>query len=82
MPVTGPAGVQLKIALTYICVTHQLRNTCSGSHVFHFGALPRCTWAPAKRHSSPVEVVLTGRGVALLGLIEIPKIPVGHGAID
>ena len=44
--------------------------------------LPRCTWAPTKRHSSPVEVVLTGSGVALPGLVEIPKFPVGHGAID
>ena len=44
--------------------------------------LPGCTWAPTKRHSSPVEAVLTGSGVALPGLIEIPKSPVGHGAID
>ena len=44
--------------------------------------LPRCTQAPTKRHSSPVEVVLTGSGVALPGLIEIPKSPVGHSTID
>ena len=34
--------------------------------------LPRCTQAPTERHSSPVEVVLTGSGVALPGLTEIP----------
>ena len=37
--------------------------------------LPQCSWAPTKRHSSPVEVVLSGSEVALLGLIEIPKFP-------
>ena len=44
--------------------------------------LPRYTRAPTERHSSPVEVVLTGSGAALPGLIEIPKSLVGHGAID
>ena len=44
--------------------------------------LPRCSRAPTKRHSSPVEVVLTGSGVALPGLVEIPKSPVRHGIID
>ena len=39
--------------------------------------LPRCTWAPTERHSSPVEVVLTGSRAALLGLVEIPKSPCG-----
>ena len=37
--------------------------------------LPRCTQAPTERHSSPVEAVLSGSEVALLGLIEIPKSP-------
>ena len=37
--------------------------------------LPRCTRAPTKRHSSPVEVVLSGSEAALPGLIEIPKSP-------
>ena len=41
--------------------------------------LPRCSWAPTKRHGSPVEAVLSGSEVALPGLIEIPKSPnVGH----
>ena len=44
--------------------------------------LPRCSRAPTERHSSPVEVVLTGSGVALLDLIEIPRSPMGHSAID
>ena len=44
--------------------------------------LPQCTRAPTERHSSPVEAVLTGSGAALPGLVEIPKSPVGHGAID
>ena len=37
--------------------------------------LPRCTRTPTKRHSSPVEVVLSGSEVALPGLVEIPKSP-------
>ena len=37
--------------------------------------LPRCSRAPTERHSSPVEVVLSGSETALLGLIEIPKSP-------
>ena len=37
--------------------------------------LPRCTWAPTKRHSSPVEAVLSGSEAALPGLIETPKSP-------
>ena len=41
----------------------------------------RCTGAPTKRCSSPVEVVLTGSRAALPGLIEILKGPCwGHGA--
>ena len=44
--------------------------------------LPSCTWVSTERHSSPVEAVLTESGVALQGLIEIPKSPVGHGTID
>ena len=44
--------------------------------------LPQCSWAPTEWHSSPVEAVLTGSRVALPGLIEIPKSPVGLGAID
>ena len=38
--------------------------------------LPRCTRAPTKRHSSPVEAVLSGSEAALPGLIEIPKSPI------
>ena len=37
--------------------------------------LPQCTRAPTKRHSSPVEVVLSGSEAALPGLVEIPKSP-------
>ena len=37
--------------------------------------LPRCIRAPTKRHSSPVEAVLSGSEVALPGLVEIPKSP-------
>ena len=37
--------------------------------------LPQCSQAPTKRHSSPVEVVLSGSEAALPGLIEIPKSP-------
>ena len=33
--------------------------------------LPRCSQAPTERHSSPVEVVLSGSEVALPGLFEI-----------
>ena len=44
--------------------------------------LPHCSWAPTERHSSPVEAVLTGSGLALPGLVEIPKSPVRLGAID
>ena len=45
--------------------------------------LPRCTWAPTERHSSPVEAVLTGSEATLLGLVEIPRSPVGgHSTID
>ena len=51
-------------------------------HSTSVSLLPRCSWAPTERHSSPVEAVLTGNGVALPGLIEIPKSSVGHGAID
>ena len=36
---------------------------------------PRCSRAPTERHSSPVEAVLSGSEVALLGLIEILKSP-------
>ena len=39
--------------------------------------LPQCSWAPTKRHSSPVEAVLSGSEAALPGLIEIPKSPDG-----
>ena len=38
---------------------------------------------PTERHSSPVEAVLTGSRVALLGLVEILMGPRwGHGAIN
>ena len=41
--------------------------------------LPQCSRAPTERHGSPVEVVLSGSEVALLGLVEILKSPnVGH----
>ena len=44
--------------------------------------LSRCTRAPTERHSSPVEAVLTGSGATLPGLVDMPKSPVGHSAID
>ena len=34
----------------------------------------QCTRAPTERRSSPVEVVLTGSRVALLGLVEILEV--------
>ena len=40
--------------------------------------LPGCTQVPTERHSSPVEAVLSGSGVALPGLVEIPKSPTGR----
>ena len=60
------------------CGIHAVVATCSTS----VSLLPQCTRAPTKRHSSPVEAVLTGSGAALLGLVEIPKSPVGHSTID
>ena len=60
------------------CKIHVVVATCSTS----VWLLPRCTLALTERHSSPVEVVLTGSGVTLLGLIEIPRSPWGHSAID
>ena len=60
------------------CEMHAVVAMCSTLVLL----LTRCPRAPTKRHSSPVEAVLTGSGVALLGLIEIPKSPMGHGTID
>ena len=37
--------------------------------------LPRCSWAPTERHSSPAEAVLSGSEAALPGLVEILKSP-------
>ena len=55
------------------CEMHAVAATCSTSVTL----LPRCTQAPTKRHSSPMEAVLTGNGAALPGLIEIPRSPWG-----
>ena len=64
-------------ALT-LYVTHQMLNVCGGSHLLHFSdASTMMHTAPTKRHSSPVEVVLTGSEATLLGLIEIPRSPQG-----
>ena len=60
------------------CEMHAVLATCSTSVTL----LPRCTRAPTKRHSSPVEAVLTGSEATLPGLIEIPRSPWGHGTID
>ena len=46
-------------------------------HSTSVSLLPQCTRVPTERHSSPVEVVLTGSGVALPGLVEIPRSPWG-----
>ena len=51
-----------------ICVVVATRSTS-------MSLLPRCSQAPTEGHNSPVEVVLSGSEVALLGLIEIPKSP-------
>ena len=55
------------------CGSRAVVATCSTS----VSLLPQCTRAPTERHSSPVEVVLTGSEVALPGLIEIPRSPWG-----
>ena len=60
------------------CEIRAVVATCSTS----VSLLPQCSQAPTKRHSSPVEAVLTRSGAALLRLIDIPKSPVGHGTID
>ena len=60
------------------CEMHGVAATCSTSVML----LPRCTRAPTERHSSPVEAVLTGSEATLLGLVEIPRSPGGHGTID
>ena len=56
-----------------INVTHWKCWTCGSDHTWQFSVsiLTQCTWAPTKRHSSPVEAVLTGSQVALPGLVEI-----------
>ena len=56
--------------------------TVVAMHSTSVSLLTQCTQAPTERHSSPVEAVLTGSGAALPGLVELPKSPVGHGAID
>ena len=71
----------------YLQLVHVSRTKCGirtvvAMHSTSVSLLPRCTQAPTKRHSSPVEAVLTGSGAALPGLVEIPKSPVGHSAID
>ena len=55
------------------CKIRAMAATCSTSVTI----VPRCTWAPTERHSSPVEAVLTGSEVTLLGLVEIPRSPRG-----
>ena len=55
---------------------HQIwRAHSSGRMLTLVSLLPRCTWTSTKRHSSPVEAVLTGSEAALLGLIEISRSP-------
>ena len=65
------------LAMVYMsrteCEVRMVVATCSTL----VSLLPRCTRAPTERHSSPVEVVLTGSGVALPGLVEIPRSPWG-----
>ena len=51
-------------------------------HSTSVSLLPQCSRAPTERHSNPVEAVLTGSKAALPSLVEIPKSPVGLGAID
>ena len=53
------------------CKTHAVAATWSTS----MSLLPQCSRAPTRRHGSPVEVVLSGNEVALLGLVEILKSP-------
>ena len=81
-------ATQLQLAPTqgYQKLSHTGNDVCMGSgHMRHFSVslLTQCTQAPIDRHSSPVEVVLTGSRAVLLGLVEILKGPHwGHGAID
>ena len=71
--------------VTYICMymyIYMSRTKCKihavvAMHSTSVSLLPRCTWAPTKRHSSPVEAVLTGDEAALPGLVEILKSPLG-----
>ena len=44
---------------------------------FSVSLLTQCTQAPTERHSSPVEAVLTGSKVTLLGLVEMHEVPAG-----
>ena len=72
---------------TYYCGMYMSHTKCKihavvATHSTSVSLLPQCTRAPTERHSSPVEALLAGSGVALPGLLEIPKSPVGHGAID
>ena len=59
------------------CTKCEIRAVVA-THSTSVSLLPRCTRAPTERHSSPVEVVLTGSRVALPGLVEIPKSPCGR----
>ena len=61
---------------------NDVRAAGSGhTRYFSVSLLTRCTWAPTKRRSSPVEVVLTGSKSALPGLIEILEVPAGDTAL-
>ena len=75
----------LMLIITKLSICHALKMMCMQQqpHTVHVSLLTRCTWAPTKRCSSPVEAVLTGSRVALPGLVEILRGPCwGHGAID
>ena len=73
--------IYIYIYIYMSCTKYKIRVVVA-THSTLVLLLPRCTRAPTKRHSSPVEAVLTGSGAALPGLIEIPKSPWGHGTID
>ena len=70
------------MSFVYMSCTKCEIHAVVATHSTSVSLLPQCSWAPTERHSSPVEVVLTRGGVALPGLVEIPKSPVGHCAID
>ena len=58
------------------CTEHEIHMVVA-MHSTLVSLLPRCTQAPTERHSSPVEVVLTGSEVTLPALVEIPRFPWG-----